>query len=337
MTTSNLQEQPLGHVLKSSMTWLVAVLTSGIVRRIGRLILISFGVMCVTFGLIRMIPGDPVLLMLGTQATPENVAALRHQLGLDGTILEQFVSYVANLTHGDLGVSMATHQSVNAIIGRTLPVTLSLIAVAVAMAILIAFPVGVAAALYRRTWFGRAFSAVTSVALATPPFFSGLVAILVVAITLKLAPVAGYNPQFPQNLYSLWLPALVLNISLSSILSRVLQSSVVDTLDQEFVETAVVRGLPRHVFVWRYLLRPSLAPTISLFGYIIGQMLGSAVVVEIVFNLPGIGTALISEGVLARDYPVVQGIVLVFGMIVVVVSFFSDLISGWIDPRAKDA
>ena len=119
------------------------------------------------------------------------------------------------------------------------------------------------------------------------------------------------------------------------ILSRVLQSSIVDTMEQEFVETAIVRGLPKSVLVWRYLLRPSLAPTIGLLGYIIGQLLSATVVVEIVFNLPGMGTALVVEGVLLRDYPLVQGIILVFALIVVIVSFLSDMLCGWIDPRTK--
>ena len=123
--------------------------------------------------------------------------------------------------------------------------------------------------------------------------------------------------------------------ALVPILARVLQSSIVETMEQEFVETAIVRGLPKPVLVWRYLLRPSLAPTISLLGYILGQLLSATVVVEIVFNLPGMGTALVSEGVLLRDYPLVQGIILVFALIVVVVSFLSDTLSGWLDPRTR--
>jgi peptide/nickel transport system permease protein len=291
--------------------------------------------MCVSFGLIRFIPGDPVALMLGDMATPENVANMRQALGLNGSLPEQFVSYAAHLLQGDLGTSITTRQSVNAIVGRTLSVTLWLIAVTIAMGIPVAIPVAVLAALYRRSWFGAVFRIVTSVSLATPSFFSGLIVILVFAIVMHLAPVAGYQPEFPGNLYYLWLPALVLNSVLVPVLARVLQSSIVDTLDQEFVETAIVRGLPRQIIVWRYVLRPSLAPTVGLLGYIVGQMLGAVVVVEIVFNIPGIGTALLSEGVLARDYPVVQGIVFVFGLIVVVVNFIADVTAGLIDPRMK--
>jgi peptide/nickel transport system permease protein len=147
--------------------------------------------------------------------------------------------------------------------------------------------------------------------------------------------VAGYETRFPENLSYLWLPALTLSGVMVPIVARVLQSSIVDTLEQEFVESAIVRGVSALPFTWRYLLRPSLPPTISLLGYMIGQLFSAAVVVEIVFNLPGIGTALIVEGVLLRDYTVVQGIVLIFGFIVVFVSLLSDLVSGWLDPRTK--
>jgi peptide/nickel transport system permease protein len=175
---------------------------------------------------------------------------------------------------------------------------------------------------------------VTSVSLAMPTFFSSLIALLFFSIQLKLAPIAGYEAGFPGNLWYLWLPALVTCGVQVPILARVLQSSIVDTMEQEFVETAVVRGLPARVLVWRYLLRPSLAPTIALLGYMVGQMLGAAVIVEIVFGLPGIGTALI-DAVLGRDYPVVQGIVLVFGILVVAVNFVADSVGSILDPRTQ--
>ena len=272
-------------------------------------------------------------MLLGEMASAEQIAYYRELLGLNGTIPQQLFSYLAQLARGSLGTSIITGQSVNSVIARTLPVTAGLVGLTVVMALTMALPLGVLAAIYRRTWFGEAFRAVTSVMLATPLFFAGLVLILVFAIRLGLAPVAGYEPGFPNSLRSLWLPALTLCTTQVPILARVLESSIVDTLEQEFVETAIVRGLPRRIQAWRYLLRPSLAPTISLQGYIIGGMLGGAVVVEIVFNLPGIGTALVVEGVLLRDYPLVQGIALLFGVVVVIVNYLADTVSGWLDPR----
>jgi peptide/nickel transport system permease protein len=219
-------------------------------------------------------------------------------------------------------------------IARRLPITLWLILVTAVMALAMAMPLGIAAAYYRRGWFGQIFRIGSSVSLATPVFFSGVIAILIFAVQFNIAPVAGYRGVFPLNLRYLWLPGLVLCTVLVPILARVLQSSITDTMEQEFVESAIVRGLPRRLIFWRYLLRPSLAPTVALLGYMVGALLGAAVVVELVFNLPGIGTALI-DAVLGRDYTTVQGILLIFGMIVVAVSFVADLASGWLDPRTR--
>jgi peptide/nickel transport system permease protein len=316
------------------MSILQAVLRAQAIQRLGRAILVAFGVMVVAFSLIHFIPGDPVMILLGDMATPDNVAEYRQILGLNGSLPEQFVSYFVAILHGDLGTSLVTRLSVDSVIARTLPVTLWLIAVAMGMGLVISLPLAVAAAIYRRTWFGQVFRIVTSIFLSMPAFFSGLLAILLFAIALGLAPVAGYEGEFPKNLTYLWLPALVICGVQVPILSRVLQSSIVETMEQEFVETAVVRGLPRHIMIWRYLIRPSIAPTISLLGYIIGQSLGAAVVVEIIFGLPGIGTELINA-VAGRDYSLVQGIIFVFGLIVVIVSYISETASGWIDPRTK--
>ncbi|MCC7448464.1 MAG: ABC transporter permease [Anaerolineae bacterium] len=309
---------------------------NGIVRSLIRAVLVGFGIMVIAFTLIRLIPGDPVMILLGDQATPESIVQYRAYLGLNGTIPEQFISYISGILRGDLGTSVVTQQPVMDTVTRRLPVTLWLIGVTVIMALVLALPIGVLAALYRRGWFGQVFRISASVLLATPVFFSGVVAILVISMQLGLAPVAWSerNSAFPNSLRYLWLPGLVLCTVLVPILARVLQSSIVDTLEQEFVESAVVRGLPRRIVVWRYLLRPSLAPTVALLGYMIGALLGAAVVVELVFNIPGIGTALI-DAVLKRDYSMVQGILFVFGFIVVLVSFFSDVVSGWLDPRTK--
>ena len=306
-----------------------------IISRLLRSILVGFGVMTIAFFLLRLVPGDPVQLLLGDAGTPELVESYKQALGLSGTLPEQYLRYIGSVLRGDLGTSISAGVSVNTTIARSLPVTLWLILVTIIFALVIALPLSIAAAVYRRTWFGHFFRVGSSILLATPVFYSGLILLLIFAIQFKVAPVAGYKPTFPNNLNYLWLPALVLCGVMVPITARVLQSSIIDTLDQEFVETAVVRGLGRLTFTWRYLLRPSLAPTISLLGYMIGSLLSAAVVVELVFNLPGIGTALIVEGVLLRDYPVVQGIVLIFGLIVVVVSFLSDLVSGWLDPRTQ--
>jgi peptide/nickel transport system permease protein len=305
-----------------------------VTQSIFRAILVSVGIMVIAFGLIHSIPGDPARMMLGDQATEKAVHDYRELLGLNASLPQQFVTYVSGLVRGDLGRSIVTRQPVRITIERRLPITLWLILVTAVMALAMAMPLGIAAAYYRRGWFGQIFRIGSSVSLATPVFFSGVIAILIFAVQFNIAPVAGYRGVFPLNLRYLWLPGLVLCTVLVPILARVLQSSITDTMEQEFVESAIVRGLPRRLIFWRYLLRPSLAPTVALLGYMVGALLGAAVVVELVFNLPGIGTALI-DAVLGRDYTTVQGILLIFGMIVVAVSFVADLASGWLDPRTR--
>jgi peptide/nickel transport system permease protein len=305
-----------------------------VLQRIVQAVFVAFSVLVVAFCLVRLAPGDPVRTLLGDQATPELIATYEERLGLVGSPLSQFSSYLQGVVTGDLGTSVATNQEVTSIIARTLPVTLWLIAVTLTMAMLVATPLALVVALGRRRWVGHLFRAATSVSLATPVFFSGLVLILLLSMQLGIAPVAGYEPGFPGNLEYLWLPALVNCGVLVPVLSRVLHSSLVQTLDEEFVETGIVRGVSRRRWFWRYLLRPSLAPTVALIGYMIGQMMSSAVVVEIIFGLPGIGTELV-EAVYARDYAVVQGTVMVFGLIVVLISLAGDLLSRWLDRRVE--
>jgi len=297
-------------------------------------VFVALSVMLVAFSLMRLAPGDPVRTLLGDAATEELVAQYNERLGLTGSPLEQFWSYLRGAVTGDLGTSVVTGQEVVAVIGRALPVTLWLIAVTLTMAILVAVPLALFVSLSRRSWVGHLFRILTSISLATPVFFTGLIAILLFSVDLGIAPVAGYDPGFPGNIEYLWLPALVMCFVLVPVLSRVLHSSLVATQDEEFVETGIVRGVPLPKWFWRYLLRPSLAPTVALVGYMIGQMMSSAVIVEIMFGLPGIGTELVNA-VYQRDYAVVQGTVLVFGLVVVAVGLAGDLLSRWFDRRVK--
>jgi peptide/nickel transport system permease protein len=335
LSTARTGEGPQhGPSLPGAVRRLVRRRPHPIVQRLVQAVFVAFSVLVVAFCLVRLAPGDPVKTMLGDQATPQLIATYNERLGLVGSPLSQFWSYLHGAVTGDLGASLESGQAVTAIIGRTLPVTLWLIAVTLVMAMVISTPLALVVALTRRAWVGHLFRTLTSISLATPVFFSGLVLILLLSMDLGIAPVAGYEPGFPGNLQYLWLPALVNCGVLVPVLSRVMHSSLTQTLDEEFVETGIVRGVSRGRWLWSYLLRPSLAPTVALIGYMVGQMMSSAVVVEIMFGLPGIGTQLV-QGVYARDYAVVQGIVMIFGLIVVVVSLLGDLISHALDRRVE--
>ena len=305
-----------------------------VLRRLVQAIFVALLVMVVAFMLLRLIPGDPATILLGETASLEDTIEYRKLLGLDGSLIEQFGRYASGLARGDAGISIRSREPVLSIVGRRLPVSLWLASVTIVMTVAMALPLGVVAAAHHRTWFGHAFRIATSVIVSTPVFFSGLVLILLFAVQFDLGPIAGYEPEFPGNLYYLWLPALTMCGVLVPVLARILQSSIIETTDEEFVEAAIVRGVQGWRFSWRYLLRPSLAPTVGALGYFAATVVSYAVIIEIIFNVPGVGLALV-DAVRARDYPVVQGIVLLSGLLVVALTFIADVANGWLDPRAK--
>ncbi|MFA5919534.1 MAG: ABC transporter permease, partial [Candidatus Nanopelagicaceae bacterium] len=240
--------------------------------------------------------------------------------------------YLIGVFRGDLGFSYFSGRSVSEVVGTHLPVTLMIIALSIGLGVLLAIPIALFVAQSKNQFTTYFFRAFTSVSLALPGFFLAVVGLLVFGIRLNWAPAAGYEGSFPANLHYLWLPALVNCGSLVPVLSRVLHSSLMDTLDEEFVETGVIRGVGRIRFYWSYLLRPSLAPTVVLLSYMIGVMIGGTVIMETIFSLPGIGRELITA-VDTRDYPIVQGIVMIFGLIVVFFSFIGDLLGYLLDRR----
>jgi peptide/nickel transport system permease protein len=300
--------------------------------RLVRAAAVSFWVMVISFGLIRLAPGDPVLARLGAEADPVAIERLRRALRLDVDPVTQFFEYLWSLLHGNLGKSIENGRDVMEIIAQSLPITLWIIAVTVVMGLTMAVPLALYVAMTRRSSVPYIFRATTSVFLAIPAFFTALVALIVFGLYYGIAPIIGYEPAFPVNLKYLWLPALVICTTLVPVLARVLHSSIVETMGEEFVESGIVRGVGRLRFYWFYLLKPSLAPTIVLLSYMVGVMIGSTVIIETIFSLPGIGRNLVGA-VIGRDYTVVQGIVLVFGLFVVVVGLIGDIIANWLDPR----
>jgi len=262
------------------------------------------------------------------------IANMREQLGLNGTFLEQLARYVGGLFRGDLGKSVVFSSPVTSLIGAALPVTLSLMLVTITFTVVLAVPLAVYIGQHPSGKLATVFLFLSSFFVSTPAFFVGLLALLIFAVRLGIAPVAGIQGTLPGAITYLWLPSLVIAAALVPILARVLIASVVSTLREEFVEVAIVRGVRGRTYSWRYLIRPSIAPTLSLLSYIVGALFASAVVVELVFNLPGVGTLLVNA-VAGRDYPLVQGIVLISGVFVVVVSAIGDLITTLIDPRAN--
>ena len=302
--------------------------------RLLRAISISFWVMVISFSLIRLSPGDPASARLGAAAEPEAIEQLREQLGLNRGVFTQFIDYLKDLLQGDLGVSLVNGVDVLETIKRTFPLTLTYIILSVFLAFLISIPIGTIIGWSNKASTVYVFRGLTSIIIATPNFFIAMIGILLFSVTRNWAPLFGYVSDFPENLKYLWLPISINTLILVAIISRVLHTSVVDTKAEEFVETGIIRGVSRPRFFWFYVLKPSLAPTVVLLSYMMGTMLGATVILETIFSLPGIGRELVGA-VLASDYPMVQGILLFFGVITVFLSFIGDLLAYALDRRVK--
>lgn len=286
-------------------------------------------VLVTVFLLVRVLPGDPVEVLLGERASGADRQALRASLGLDRPLPAQLGAYLRALARLDLGQSLRHHAPVTELIAARLPATLQLTAAALALAVALALPLGVLMAVRRDAASGRIAGALTLLALALPGFWFGPLLVLLFAVHLGWLPVAGRD-----GLASLALPALTLALGLAAGLARQLAANLVETLAAEHVRTAHAKGLAPGEVLWRHGVRNALLPVTTLFGLQLGALLGGAVITETVFAWPGVG-ALTVEAINARDYPLLQGCVLLIAVIYVLVNGLTDLAYGWIDPRVR--
>lgn len=305
-----------------------------IARRLLQMIPVLIGITIIIFAMLRMIPGDPVRIMLGVRATPERVDELRERLGLNEPVWVQYFLFVRNAAQGDLGDSSTQRRPVVELIRERVPVTIFLVAYGVVLSLAITVPLALLAALRRNTVADQLIRAVFSVTLAMPSFWVGLLLLLLLAVRWKLFPISGYGDTFVERLHHLFLPALTISLSLSALLIRNLRSAVIDVLRAPYVEFARAQGLRSGVVVSRYVLRNALVATVSIVGVNIGWLLSGSVVIETVFSLPGIGSTMINA-IFARDYAVVQGITLLFGLLVLAVNLATDVAYAALDPRVS--
>lgn len=303
------------------------------IRYLGRRLLVTLPtlwlVTLVVFSMVRLLPGDPAETIIGLQATPEAVAGLREELGLDRPLLVQYGLFLAGLTRLDLGRSTMSRAPVLEEILPRLPVSLTLAAASMGVAIALGVLLGMVAALRRRTWVDYAAMSVSVAGLSTPTFVLGLLLILVLSVQWRLLPATGAG--------SWWhyvLPALTLGLPAAAVVARMARSSLLEVLKQDFVRTAWAKGLPRRAVVARHALRNALIPVVTVSGLQFGQLMGGAVVVESVFGLPGLGKLLVDR-VLGRDYPVIQGVVLVAACGFVLTNLIVDLVYSLVDPRIR--
>lgn len=299
-------------------------------------LIVVIGVTIIAFFLLRLVPGDAVTVILGSRYTAAKAAILRHELGLDRSVSAQYVLFIGHLLRGNLGQSIYYQQSVWSLIGQRLPVTMWLVVYSTVLAVLISVPLAVVAALQRDRVADQGLRVAFILIFAMPPFWVGLMLALIFGIDLGLFPVTGYGSGFFGHLSSLFLPALTIALGFAAILIRTLRNSIVAVLNAEYVETARAKGIGWLRILHRHVLRNALIPAISVIGVNLAYLIGGTVIIENVFALPGLGT-LLAASITNRDLSVVQGIVLFFGIFVVVVNLGTDLLYAFLDPRASES
>jgi peptide/nickel transport system permease protein len=311
-------------------------------KQVGRLLLrrlidaipVLIGVTLVSFALIHLTPGDPVRILLGGHATPANVAALRHTLGLDRSLPAQYWQFVSGAFTGSFGTSIEYRTPVSSIVGPRVGASAFLIGYALFVSILIAVPLAFVAALRRDRPADHAIRLGTTVTFAMPSFWVGLILSLLISLQLGWLPPSGYGASFPEHLEGLTLPALTIALALAPLLIRILRSALIDTLGAEYIDATRARGLGEPRVLGRHVLRNSLTSTVTLLSLFFAVLLSGTVVVENVFAIPGLGSLLVAS-VSARDFPIIQALTFIFGVAVILAGLLSDLAQAAIDPRVR--
>lgn len=300
-----------------------------LLRRLASTALVVFGVAALVFLLIHFIPGDPIDVMLGESAQPADRAALRQALGLDQPVRVQLVEHFKGLARLDLGRSLYSQRPITELLAERLPATLELAAAALLVTLIMAVPLGLLAAARHDTAWDHGAMAFSLLGVSIPNFWMGPLLILVFALGLGWFPVSGR-----EGAGAVVLPALTLGSSLAAILARMIRSSVLEVLGEDFIRTAYAKGLSRRQVLIRHALPNALLPVITILGLQLGTLLAGAVITETVFSWPGIGLLTI-EAIQLRDYPVVQACVLVIALTYVLVNMLTDLLYALIDPRIR--
>jgi peptide/nickel transport system permease protein len=292
------------------------------------------GITLAAFVLIHAVPGDPIRIMLGGKAPQARIDQVEHELGVDRPLPEQYIDFVVGIPQGDLGESIILRRPVSSVIGERLGPSVFLLAYATLIAIVIALPLGIASALRRNRIADHLIRLLTLVAFAMPPFWLGLILIRNLSLDLGAFPVAGYGSGFVDNIHHLTLPALTIGLFLAAMLIRSLRSSLIEVFAADYIEAARARGLSESRIVLKHALRNSLIATITVLAVNLGWLISSAVVIERVFDIPGLGHLLV-ESIFTRDFPTIQALTLVFGLLVIAINLLSDLAYAAVDPRVR--
>ena len=315
-------------------------MTGLIARRVASVIPVMLIVSFLTFSLTYLVPGDAASVAAGESATPEQIDLVRQQLGLDRPFLVQYASWLLQVVRGDLGTSLLSSRPVLASLTDALPVTLSLTVLALLLAIVAGLTLGILAGLRPGTTVDRLSTAVATLGISMPSFWLGLILVSVFAVQLGLAPVAGYVPIAEGGIVGwfqhLALPAVALGTVTAAEVTRQTRAGVVDVTEQDYIRTAVAKGLPRHLVVVKHTLKNAAIPVVTVLGLQASALIGGAIVIERIFAIPGLGTLAI-DSVINQDFPVVQGFVLMITLFVLLVSFVVDTSYLYFNPKVRQS
>ena len=309
-----------------------------LIKRLGSLIVSLFVASLVIFACIEIVPGEPASFMLGVNAQPDTVNALREELGLNTSHTQRYVSWISGLLKGDLGTSYTYRSPVSDIVADRLQVSVPLALYALTLTILIAFPVGVLAAAWRGSAVDLFVMGATQLGIAVPNFWFAILMVIVFAINLgwfSAGGFPGWDAGILAVIKALTLPAVALALPQASILARVMRSSLLDTLSEDYIRSARAKGLSRRQVMWRHALRNAMIPVLTIIGLQFSFLLAGAIIIENVFFLPGLGR-LVFQAITQRDLIVVESVVMLLVFAVVLVNFLVDLAYAWVDPRLRE-
>ncbi|MAS11943.1 MAG: glutathione ABC transporter permease [Nitratireductor sp.] len=311
-------------------------MTAFVLKRLGFAVITLFAVLTIVFFIVRILPGDPAMAILGDQASQEALVALRARLGLDQPLYVQYVQFLGGVIVGDWGVSMVSGRPVIQEILKVLPATLELTIVSLILGAVVGIPLGVWSAVRRNKLPDYITRMASLLGLSFPAFVSAVLLLLVFAIQLRWFPVisSGQGTTLGERLRDLALPAINLGLIMAAYITRVARSAMLEVLNQDYVRTAYAKGLAFATIIWRHCLRNAMIPVVTVVGLYLGILIGNSVLTEIVFNRPGLGKLIIGA-LNQRDYTMLQGMMVIYTLIVVLVNLLTDLTYGLIDPRIK--
>jgi len=323
------------HVATLSSAPPSAKVLRAVLRRLGSMVLTLISATVVVFLLIQLVPGDPAVIIAGDDAPPERVAAIREELGLNRPMVIQYLDWVSHVARGDLGESVITGESVAGAIARTFPRTLHVAVAGLTLAVLLGVPLGIAAALRANSLTDGGIRLLSTIGLAVPNLWLGLIFVSVFALQLSWLPATGFVPitdGFWTSIKYLVLPAATIGLSAMAAITRQTRSAMMEVLDADFIRTLNAMGLRRRLVIWQHALRNASIPVVTIIGLDINRAIGGTVVIESVFGINGLGS-LVVDATHQRDFPMVQGVILVVVVFIVLTNLLVDLLYVCLDPR----